>query len=211
MSSKFSSYSETGPEPDFSSANSSTSTPRKPRGKPFEPGNQQGRGRPPGSRNKKTLLLQELLDEYGKVVVQRVIKKAADGDRTAMKLVFERVLPVMQENRMEMDLPELRNAADLTMASAALIQALANGEVTVEQSRAMAELLQCHRNLFVSGEIERRVAALERGRSPSGAAPALQIIELQTIEPTENPKTEAAAEPDREPDSAVSPEGTDAR
>src|SRR2546425_12787757 len=31
------------------------------RGRPFEPGNKLGRGRPPGSRNKKTLIIQEIL------------------------------------------------------------------------------------------------------------------------------------------------------
>ena len=195
--------SETGAEPDPSTVHSSTSAGRKPRGKSFQPGNRHGQGRPPGSRNKKTMLLQELLDDYGKVVVQRVIKKAAEGDRTAMKIVIERVLPVAQENRMEMDLPELRSTADLTIASAAVIEALARGEITVEQSRAMAELLQAHRNLFMSEEIERRVAALEQGRSTTG-----KVAALETIEPTQDIQTETGAEPDS---ALTPPEAADAQ
>ena len=169
---------ETGAPPDLSTVDSSTSAARKPRGKPFEPGNHHGHGRPIGSRNKKTLLLQELLDDYGPTVVKRVIMKAVDGDRTAMKLVMVRIVPVAQDNRMELDLPELRSMADVTAASAEVISALGNGEITVEQSRAMSELLQVQRTLFVSEHLERRVAVLEQGRSTPANVPALQTIDF---------------------------------
>ena len=198
MEHNFTPDSENGAQPDLFTIDSSTSAARKPRGKPFEPGNRHGQGRPLGSRNKR-LLLQEFLEEYGQPVVHRIVKKAADGDRTAMKLVMDRLLPVAQEDRMAIELPELRTSSDLTAASAAVIEALAKGEITVEQSRAMAELLQAHRSLFVSEEMERRVASLEQSRSTSGNVPA-----LQTIVDTEDPKTETG--------NAVNPpEASDAR
>ena len=38
------------------------------RGKPFAPGNRAGKGRPPGSRNKTTLMLEQVLDGEGEAI-----------------------------------------------------------------------------------------------------------------------------------------------
>jgi hypothetical protein len=38
------------------------------RGKPFAPGNRVGKGRPPGSRNKTTLMLEQVLDGEGEAI-----------------------------------------------------------------------------------------------------------------------------------------------
>ena len=38
------------------------------RGKPFAPGNRSGKGRPVGSRNKTTLMLEQLLDGEGEAI-----------------------------------------------------------------------------------------------------------------------------------------------
>jgi hypothetical protein len=38
------------------------------RGKPFEPGRRSSKGRPPGSRNKTTLMLDQLLDGEGEAI-----------------------------------------------------------------------------------------------------------------------------------------------
>jgi hypothetical protein len=49
------------------------------RGRPFEAGNKPGRGRPPGSRNLKTLLIEELLDENSESLLHKVLRFFADG------------------------------------------------------------------------------------------------------------------------------------
>jgi hypothetical protein len=79
----------------------------KSRGKPFEPGNTAGRGRPPGSRNKTTLMLESMLDEYGTAVVRKCLAKAIEGDPTAMRLVMERLLPLARDTRVQFRLPKI--------------------------------------------------------------------------------------------------------
>lgn len=68
------------------------------RGRPFAKG-QSGNpaGRPAGSRNKTSLLAQELLDGDAEDIVRKVIEKAKEGDATAMRLVMERILPARKE------------------------------------------------------------------------------------------------------------------
>lgn len=66
------------------------------RGRPFQPGNKYGRGRPRGSRNKKSLVMQELLLDDGLEVLSTVIDRAKKGNPTAMKLVMERLIPPLK-------------------------------------------------------------------------------------------------------------------
>jgi hypothetical protein len=71
------------------------------RGRPFEPGNTFGRGRPRGSPNKKSLALQKLLLEHGPEIIKTVIDRAKKGERTALALCMERLIPRLK------DVPEL--------------------------------------------------------------------------------------------------------
>lgn len=70
--------------------------PIKTRGKPFEPGNQYGKGRPPGSPNKKSLVLQQLLFDHSEQIIADLIKDAKKGDPTALKLCVERLIPALR-------------------------------------------------------------------------------------------------------------------
>ena len=67
------------------------------RGRPFEPGNKFGRGRPPGSRNKKTLLLQQLLDDHAPRLMLKALLMASGGDVQLLRLFLERTLPRLQD------------------------------------------------------------------------------------------------------------------
>ena len=57
-------------------------------------------GRTPGSKNKLTLLQNELIDQFAgemnkefKAIIRRVVKEAKVGDMTAARLLLERAIP----------------------------------------------------------------------------------------------------------------------
>lgn len=64
------------------------------RSRPFEPGNHFGRGRPKGSRNKRSLLAKQLLDEHGEAIVRKALVIALQGDpamwRTLLSFILAR-------------------------------------------------------------------------------------------------------------------------
>ena len=62
------------------------------RGRPFQPGNQFGKGRPKGRPNKKDLLLREILEDRGPEILNKVIADALEGKRTAQVLCMERLM-----------------------------------------------------------------------------------------------------------------------
>src|ERR1017187_1927801 len=63
------------------------------RGRPFEPGNKFGRGRPPGSRNRKAQALQKVLDEYTPALLRKSLAMALQGDVPLLKMFMDRRLP----------------------------------------------------------------------------------------------------------------------
>jgi hypothetical protein len=58
------------------------------RGRPFEAGNEFGRGRPPGSRNQKTLVLQELLEEHAPALMRKALVMAMQGNVPLLKTLL---------------------------------------------------------------------------------------------------------------------------
>ena len=172
---------DTGIPPELNTA--PTSAARKPRGKSFQPGNRHGKGRPPGSRNKLTILFQDTLDEYGPHILRKTLKMAMEGDRTALKLAVERLLPPVQGSRIALGLPPVRSTADLSAASAKVIQAVTRGDITLEEGRALTEMLDAHRRVLEADELASRIAALEQ--SDSGASAALVDV-LQPTHETES-------------------------
>ena len=61
-------------------------------GKPFQPGNRYGRGRPAGSRNKATIAMQDLLDGEGEAITLKAIELAKAGNETALRLCLDRLI-----------------------------------------------------------------------------------------------------------------------
>jgi hypothetical protein len=146
----------------------------KSRGKPFEPGNTAGRGRPPGSRNKTTLMLESMLDEYGTAVVRKCLAKAIEGDPTAMRLVMERLLPLARDTRVQFRLPKMKSSAGLVKAGEAVLKAMAAGELGVEPARDVLAMLASHSRILEDQAMDQRVRALEQGRSGTGTLETLE-------------------------------------
>src|SRR5271165_5322197 len=68
-------------------------------------------GRKPGTRNRRTVLIQAMLEDEGEAVARRVIEAALGGDMIAARLVLERIVPPRRERAVAFGLPPLRSAA----------------------------------------------------------------------------------------------------
>jgi len=58
------------------------------RGRPFQPGNHFGRGRPKGSRNKRSSFAKQLLDSYSQPVIQKSLAMALQGDGQLLRALL---------------------------------------------------------------------------------------------------------------------------
>src|ERR1700739_1811209 len=104
----------------------------------FQPG-QSGNpnGRPPGSRNKKTLIAEEVLTAKAHETVHEIIRSAQVNDRTAMRLCMERLAPTGIDEPIELDLPSIEGPDDLIAAAGVIIKACGDGTISPRQTVCM--------------------------------------------------------------------------
>ena len=131
---------------------------RKTRGRPFLEGNP---GRPVGSRNKRTLLVEQIMGADLEAVARAVSTAAQHGDMQAARIVLDRLAPVRRGRPVKFEMPATLDGAGLAEAFATILRAMATGELTPEEGTAVAGVLEIRRKAIETAEIEARLAALE--------------------------------------------------
>ena len=135
----------------------------KQRGRPFKAGTSGNpAGRPKGARNRTTVAVEEILDGEADAIARKAIELALNGDTVALRLCLERIAPAKRERPSPFTLPKLETAADAVAASAALVQAVAAGELTTAQASELGKLVESFVKAVEGADIEQRLAALER-------------------------------------------------
>jgi hypothetical protein len=130
------------------------------RGRPFEVGNQMGRGRPRGSRNKRAAFL-ELLEIYGPELIKQCQILALKGDPTALRLCIERLLPPCKAPNSRFRLPPVRTAEDLVKALPQLMQAVAGGRLSAQEGEAIARMIDGQWRAIEAEQFDARLRKLE--------------------------------------------------
>jgi len=125
------------------------------------------RGRPKGARDKRTVLLEELLDGEGELIVRKLIDQAKAGDPWAVRMAIERLVP-RRERRVVVELPRVEKAADVAGAVADVLELAASGKLTIEEARAFLALLEHQRKAIETLDLAVRLELLEQG---SGGGP----------------------------------------
>lgn len=143
----------------------------KPRGRPFQPNNKFGRGRPKGSRNKANPLWQNMLEEYSEHLMRKCIALALQGDRSAMRLCMERISPARHDAHIRLLLPPVRNAKDVESAAEKVLKAIGRGRITPAEGDTMIGLLESQSRIIERLDLENRLEKLEeaaKGKQQSG-------------------------------------------
>ena len=128
--------------------------------KPGQSGNP--RGKPHGSRNRTSLVLDKMLADDGADVVRAVLAAAKDGDMQAARLVLDRIVPMRKGRPVRLDLPTIENAADVLTALSSTVAAMAEGEITPDEAAVVAGVLETKRKVIETVELEARLARLEQ-------------------------------------------------
>jgi len=131
--------------------------PPKVRGRPFEKGNG---GRKPGSKNKTTLVAEALLKGEEVEFVRKAIELAKAGDVQMLRFLLDRILP--KERSVRIDLPLMERSDDAVDALGAIINGVANGEITPGEGAALATLVEGYARAINVHELESRLDTMER-------------------------------------------------
>ena len=137
------------------------------RGRPFEAGNKFGRGRPRGSRNKTTVMAQELLNDHAEAVVRKVLMMGLrDSDMSALKLCMDRVVPVLREPLVKLGNLPTATAAEVSKSTQKVLQSFAAGKVPIGQALAVSDLLEKRRRVIETEGLDERLRKLEVNNEP---------------------------------------------
>jgi hypothetical protein len=135
---------------------------------PGASGNPQGR--PLGSRNRASLLMEDLLDGRAKALTEKAIEKALAGGVFALRLCLDRMMPVRRQRSLTLRLAAPATAQDIAGGFASMVEALAHGELTPTKTSALAELSESARRALETTDLARRAASVSMVfRSAAGA------------------------------------------
>lgn len=124
----------------------------------FGPGNP---GKPRGARHKATQAALALLDGEADALTRKAVNLALEGDTVALRLCLERIAPPRRYASVEFSLPKMKSANDAAKAAAAVLDAVAIGDLTPTEGAHVMGLVETYRRTLETCELEARVAALE--------------------------------------------------
>jgi len=118
-------------------------------------------GKPKGTRHKATRAALALLDGETEALTRKAVDLALAGDTVALRLCLERIAPPRKDSPVQFDLPRMETARDAATAAGAVLDAVADGELTPTEGAHVMGLIEAFRRTLETTELEARVAALE--------------------------------------------------
>lgn len=126
----------------------------------FGPGNP---GKPKGARHRATQAALALLDGQAEALTQKAVETALAGDTAALRLCLERIAPPRKDAPVTFALPPMHSAADAAKGAAAVLAAVAIGDLTPTEGTHVMSLIDTYRRTLETCDLEARVIALEAG------------------------------------------------
>ncbi|MDB5410244.1 MAG: hypothetical protein JWL84_5156 [Rhodospirillales bacterium] len=148
-------------------------------------------GKLPGTRNRKTILMEAMRDGEGEAAARVVIEKALAGDVVAARFVVALISPRPRGRTIHLDMPEDDNCNVVTAFNVTL-RALCNGEITPDEAVTVSRFLDGRRRTLQAWQLEERLTSY--GRTIPGDP------EWAPDEDDEDEDDEAAAAPEDDDD-----------
>jgi hypothetical protein len=139
---------------------------------PFQPG-QSGNpaGRPPGARNKATLIAEMLLQGEAEELTRKVIDRAKEGDVEALRMCLDRLAPRSRQRTVAFELPPLKTAADAASGISVIAAGIAAGEITPHEGGELVRVVDAFLRTYEATILEERLKRFECGTHPALPAP----------------------------------------
>lgn len=119
-------------------------------------------GKKPGTKDRRTEL-RELLKPRAPELLQMIVEQALAGDMAAAKLVIDRVCPPVKAVSEPLQ-SKLPTTGSLAEQGAAIYQAAANGEISLDEAAAAMQVLQGQVKIIETTELIERLGKLEQAQ-----------------------------------------------
>jgi Family of unknown function (DUF5681) len=118
-------------------------------------------GRPRGSRNRATLLMESLLADDAEAIGRKAIEMAKQGDMAAIRLCMDRLSPPRKGEPVAFELPPLDKPADSVVAAATIVAAVAAGELTPSEGADLAKVIDVYVRAIETKAFDERLTKIE--------------------------------------------------
>lgn len=123
-------------------------------------GNPQGKR--PGTRNTALIALDMIGQDAAQGLLRTVVEKAMSGDMMAARILLDRAWPIRKGRPVTFTLPPTETAGDVVQTLARLLEAVADGQLTLEEGQALASIIESQRKAIETVELDARLTELER-------------------------------------------------
>ena len=131
---------------------------KKIRGRPFRPGNP---GRPPGSKNQTTRLVEQLVADEAEMITRKLIALALAGNVRCLQLCLDRLSPQRNGRPVDFQLPAINDTRDIVAAMAAITNAVNDGSLTAEEADHLVHVLDGYAVAMTTHDFAARLETLE--------------------------------------------------
>ena len=130
------------------------------RGRPFQPGNRFGHGRPKGSPNQKSLQARKLFEEHSPTIMALAISKCRE-DGQMLRMLATRIAPRARDLPVNIGRLPLKTMEDLDQASEATLRKATAGKIALSEAREIFDMIETRRGVLVTQDMDRRLSMLE--------------------------------------------------
>src|SRR5713101_4113478 len=131
------------------------------RGRPFQPGNKYGRGRPPGSRTKSRMCAKTRWTAMPRTSRRNACIWLSRATPRPCGSAWERLIPARRQRALHFNLPPVKTIADVAAASESVVRGVARGQLTPAEGQAFSVILDGRRRMIETEELDQRIRALE--------------------------------------------------
>jgi hypothetical protein len=118
-------------------------------------------GRLPGTRNRATMIVEQLLDGASPELTRDALAMARGGDSPLMRQILRSIIGPRRHRPSSFALPPLRNAGDVAPAIAAIAAAAAEGAISTAEASEISQVIERYMRALEAGDIEARLQRLE--------------------------------------------------
>jgi hypothetical protein len=119
-------------------------------------------GKPRGARHKTTLAAETLLEGEAEALTRKAVERALAGDVSALRLCLDRIFPARKDRSVCFDLPRIAETKDAVNASAAIVAAVASGDLTPSEASELCRVVDSYARTLQTVEFEERLSKLEK-------------------------------------------------
>jgi hypothetical protein len=96
--------------------------------------------------------------------VRKAIDLAKAGEMAAICLVMDRVCPPRKDRPVRFALPKLEQASDAVAAAAAIVEAVATGDLTPSEAAELSRVVNAYATTLEAANFDARLRRLEVGQ-----------------------------------------------